>query len=209
MSFVSVSARHLLPHAPRGARIGLFGGSFDPAHEGHVHVSRHALQRLQLDQLWWLVSPGNPLKTTGPAPLARRVEHARALMQHPRVQITPVEEALGTRYTADTLAELRRLYPTQRLVWVMGADNLAQFHAWENWRAILASMPVAVIARPGQQRRALASRAARSARADRLPARMAASLADQIPPAWCFLTIPMRDISSSRLRQQGIWQSRV
>jgi nicotinate-nucleotide adenylyltransferase len=203
-----VLARHLLPQAPRGARIGLFGGSFDPAHEGHVHVTRHALERLRLDQIWWLVSPGNPLKTRGPAPLAQRVAHAEAVMQHPRVTVTPVEAAFGTRYTADTLAALIRHYPRQRLVWIMGADNLAQFHHWENWRAIQAMMPMAVIARPGEQRQALASVAARCARRARLPARAAASLADQAPPAWCFLIIPMRDISSSRLRMQGLWQAR-
>ena len=203
-----VLPRHLLPQAPRGARIGLFGGSFDPAHDGHVHVSRHALQRLKLDQLWWLVSPGNPLKAHGPAPLVRRLEHARGLMQHPRVQITSVEEALGTRYTADTLSALRSRYPSQRMVWIMGADNLAQLHHWENWCAIPAMMPLAVIARPGEKRRALASVAARSLRRVRVPAQMAARLPDLTPPAWCFLTIPMRNISSSELRRQGAWQSR-
>lgn len=202
---MAVLPRHKLPKAPRAARIGLFGGSFDPAHEGHVHVSHHALRLLQLDQLWWLVSPGNPLKTPGPAPLAQRLARARALMQHPRVAITPLEASLGTRYTADTLAHLRALYPTQRLVWIMGADNLAQLHRWENWRAICATVPLAVIARPGEQRRALASPAARLLRRRRLPAQMAARLADQALPAWCFLTIPMRDISSSHLRLQGAW----
>lgn len=203
-----VLLRHALPHAPHGARIGLFGGSFDPAHEGHVHVSQHALQRLQLDQLWWLVSPGNPLKARGPAPLDQRMARAQGLIQHPRVKATSVEAALGTRYTADTLAALRKLYPSQRMIWVMGADNLAQLHHWENWRAIPAMMPIAVIARPGAQRAALASVAARSLRGARLPARMAGRLPDLDPPAWCFLTIPMRKISSSELRRKGAWQSR-
>ena len=204
-----VLPRHKLPHAPRGASIGLFGGSFDPAHAGHVHVSHHALTRLQLDQLWWLVSPGNPLKPHGPAPLPQRIARARAIVQDPRLRVTPVEVALGTRYTSHTLLHLRALYPTQRLVWVMGADNLAQFHQWEDWRAILQMLPIAVIARPGEQRRALASVAARAAAGYRVPARMAPQLAGLAAPAWCFLTIPMRDISSSTLRQAGAWQPRA
>lgn len=202
-----VLPRHKLPHAPRGARIGLFGGSFDPAHSGHVHVSHHALTRLKLDQLWWLVSPGNPLKPHGPAPLSQRVARARAMIPDPRLSVTSVEAALGTRYTSHTLRHLRALYRTQRLVWVMGADNLAQFHHWDDWHAILHMLPIAVIARPGQQRRALASVAARSAARYRLAARMAPRLADLAAPAWCFLTIPMRDISSSSLRQAGKWTS--
>ena len=183
----------------------MFGGSFDPAHEGHAHITRHALRRLDLDQIWWLVTPGNPLKARGPAPLAERLAHARGLMRHPRVTITPIEAALGTRYTADTLAALLRLYRGRHFVWIMGADNLAGLHRWENWRAIMAMMPVAVMARPGQQRRALGSVAARSFAADRLPAACARSLALSAPPCWCFLRLPMRDISSSDLRAQGVW----
>ncbi len=183
--------------------IGLFGGSFDPAHHGHVHVTRHALRALGLDQVWWLVSPGNPLKAAGPAPMAQRVARAQALMRHPRVHVTALESALGTRYSADTLAQMQRLYPGRRFVWIMGADNLANFHHWENWRAILASLPVAVIARPGQVRAALASVAARShARARVCPRRLARASA----PAWSFLMLPMRNISSSQLRAQGRWQ---
>lgn len=198
-----VLPRHNLPHAPKGARIGLFGGSFDPAHEGHAHITRHALRRLALDQIWWLVTPGNPLKAHGPAPLDERLAHARGLMRHPRVTITPVEAALGTRYTADTLAALLRLYRGRHFVWIMGADNLAGLHHWESWRAIMGMMPVAVMARPGQQRRALASVAARSFAAQRLPEQRARDLAAGAPPCWCFLRLPMRDISSSELRALG------
>lgn len=200
-----VLPRHALPHAPKGATIGLFGGSFDPAHAGHVQVTRHALRLLALDQMWWLVSPGNPLKTHGPAPLAARLAHSARLMQHPRVQITPVEARLGTRYTADTLRELMRLYAGRRFVWIMGADNLAQFHHWENWRDILHTLPVAVVARPGEQLRALSSVTARGFARARVPSRAAADLARMQAPAWCFLTVPMCDLSSSRLRARGDW----
>ncbi|MDD7970083.1 nicotinate-nucleotide adenylyltransferase [Roseinatronobacter sp. HJB301] len=200
-----IVARHVLPHAPTGTAVGLFGGSFDPAHDGHAHVTRHALRAFALDRLWWLVSPGNPLKANGPAPMAQRVARAEALMSHPRVDVTTAEAQLGTRYTADTLRRLMQLYPGRRFVWIMGADNLAGFHHWENWRWIMETVPVAVIARPGQQRRALSSVAAR-AYADRrvLPIR-AQQLASMQAPAWCYITIPMRDISSTQLRAAGGW----
>jgi len=200
-----VVARHLLPFAPKGATIGLFGGSFDPAHDGHAHVTRHALRAFGLDSVWWLVSPGNPLKVNGPAPMDQRIARARSLMSHPRVDITAAEAQLGTRYTADTLQRLIQLYPDRRFVWIMGADNLAGFHHWENWRWIMDHVPVAVIARPGQQRRALSSVAARAYAAKRiLPAR-AMQLAHINAPAWCYVTIPMRDISSTQLRAAGFW----
>lgn len=204
---VPILSRHALPHAPNGARIGLFGGSFDPAHDGHAHVARHALRALKLDALWMLVSPGNPLKPSGPAPMPDRLARARALVCDPRIRVTAIESQLGTRYTADTLRALRRLYRRQELVWIMGADSLAGFDAWENWREILRSVPVAVIARPGAQRRALASVAARSFAAARVPMTQAGQLGTMRPPAWCFITIPMRDISSSQLRAAGVWQA--
>ena len=203
-----VLARHQLPPAPKGAVIGLFGGSFDPAHDGHVHVTRHALRALGLDQLWWLVSPGNPLKRKGPAPLAQRLTRARAIMQHPRVHISAPEAVLGTRYTADTLRALVRLYPGRRFVWIMGADNLAQFHRWEDWRAILSLVPVAVMARPGQVRPAMASVTARAFRGARLGVRQAQGLTRMPRPCWCFVMIPMRDISSSQVRARGEWVAR-
>ena len=120
--------------------IGLLGGSFDPAHEGHVHITREALKRMGLDQVWWLVSPGNPLKARQPAPLADRMVRAKAVMQHPRVKITALEEALGTRATFDTITRLKALYPGVTFVWLMGADNLVQFHKWGRWRDILRSV---------------------------------------------------------------------
>ncbi len=201
-----VLPRHVLPHAPKGAVIGLFGGSFDPAHRGHVQVTQHALTSLRLDQLWWVVSPGNPLKAHGPAALEQRLAHARTLMQHPRVQITSVERTLGTRYTADTLAALQKLYPQRRFVWVMGADNLAGLHRWDNWHAIMRRVPVAVMARPGQRLAALSSVAARAYATARVPARAAGDLGRMQAPAWCFLNMPMLDTSSSELRAKGVWR---
>lgn len=134
-----------LPRAGRGQAVGLLGGSFDPAHDGHAHATREALRRFGLDRVWWLVSPGNPLKAHGPAPLALRMARARAVMRHPRVEVTDVEARLGTRHTAQTLAALGRLYPGVRFVWLMGADNLAQLHRWEDWRRIVEGVPVGVL----------------------------------------------------------------
>ncbi|MFZ8958590.1 MAG: nicotinate (nicotinamide) nucleotide adenylyltransferase, partial [Paracoccaceae bacterium] len=141
--------RHTLPFAPEAARIGLFGGSFDPPHAGHLHISREALKRLRLDQVWWLVSPGNPLKSRGPAPLDARINAARALqVGHPKLRVTGIEAQLGTRFTAQTLRQMQALYPKLRFVWMMGADNLAQFHLWQDWQEIISSLPIAVFARP-------------------------------------------------------------
>lgn len=198
--------RHLLPLSRPGQVVGLLGGSFDPAHEGHVHITREALRRFGLDRVWWLLSPGNPLKRHGPADMALRLARARAVMRHPRVIVTDIEARIGTRYTAQTLRALQRLYPDTRFVWLMGADNLAQFDAWQDWRDILARVPVGVLARPGQQISARASKAARIYEGARLPASAAATLGHAAPPAWCFVNVPMRDISSSRSRAEGGWQ---
>ena len=133
---------------------GLLGGSFNPAHRGHRRISLEAIDALGLDQLWWLVSPGNPLKEASGdmAPLAARLASARAMARRSRIVPTAIESKLGTRYTADTLRKLRRLFPNRRFIWLMGADNLAQFHLWRDWRTIASTMPIAVIARPGYDR---------------------------------------------------------
>jgi len=165
-----------LPVAYRGQAIGLLGGSFDPAHAGHVHITREALKRFALDRVWWLVSPGNPLKAAGPAPLARRMAAARAVMDHPRVSVTDIEARLGTRYTAETLAELQALYPGRRFVWLMGADNLAQLDRWERWQEIMERVPVGVIARPGSRIAARMSKAAARYQRWRLPSERAGLL---------------------------------
>ncbi len=133
----------------KGARIGLLGGSFNPAHEGHLHISREAIRRLGLDELWWLVSPQNPLKSeAGMAPLAARLASAKAVARHPRIRPTVIETELGTRFAVDSVAALQRRFPHVRFVWVMGADNLLQLHRWRRWRELARRVPIAVVARP-------------------------------------------------------------
>jgi nicotinate-nucleotide adenylyltransferase len=185
-------------------RIGLLGGSFDPPHDGHLAVSLVALQALRLDQVWWLVSPRNPLKPHAPADLARRVGAAEVLARNPRIKVTAVEAALGTSYTAETLARLRPRLPGVRLVWMMGADNLRQFNRWRDWQHIAASIPIAVFNRPGEALTALASPAAIAMRAARIPAGDAASLAEKQPPAWVFLPAPHIPLSSTKLREAAM-----
>lgn len=193
------------PIAHAGRKIGLLGGSFDPAHEGHVHITREALKRFELDEVWWLVSPGNPLKTDGPAPLEKRMAKAHRVMRHPHVRITSLEQQLGTRFTAETLEALIQRYPGVTFVWLMGADNLATFHAWKRWRDIFLMVAIGVFARPGERISARVSPAAQQFRMSRLKASEAASLANSAPPSWCFLNIPMRYDSSSKLRARGEW----
>ncbi|RZW09047.1 MAG: nicotinate-nucleotide adenylyltransferase [Rhodobacteraceae bacterium] len=195
------------PIARPGMRIGLLGGSFDPAHEGHALISREALKRFDLDQVWWLVSPGNPLKARGPAPLSERMARARDVMQHPQVRVTDLEARLGTRYTHATLAALTAKYPGVRFVWLMGADNLAEFHRWDRWRDIMRLVPIGVMARPGQRISARMSPAARRFQRFRLRARQAALLASYEPPVWCFLNVPMTDLSSTAIRARGDWKA--
>ncbi|MBI0473770.1 nicotinate-nucleotide adenylyltransferase [Sphingomonas sp. MA1305] len=140
-------------------RIGLLGGSFNPAHRGHRRITLAAIRVLDLDEAWWMVSPGNPLKDGAPdmAPFAARLGSARAMARRAPIRATDIEVRLGTRYTLDTLRKLRRRYPKTRFIWLMGADNLAQFHRWRGWREVARTMPIAVIARPGYDDKALAS----------------------------------------------------
>ncbi|WP_368186553.1 nicotinate-nucleotide adenylyltransferase [Aestuariibius sp. HNIBRBA575] len=193
------------PQARSGQVVGLLGGSFDPAHDGHVHITQNALKRFGLDQVWWLVSPGNPLKQTGPAPMARRLQIAQTIMAHPKVQITDIETRLGTRYTAQTLSKLHAIYPGVRFVWLMGADNLAQFHLWQDWRSIMDHVPVGVLARPGQRISARMSPAAQIYRHYRLQGRQSQLLARVGTPAWCFVNLPMSNASSTAIRALGGW----
>lgn len=194
------------PIARPGDVVGLLGGSFDPAHGGHVHITREALKRFSLDRLWWLVSPGNPIKVRGPAPLATRMARARGVMQHPRVTVTDIEAHLGTRYTAETLRRLKDRYPGVRFVWLMGADNLAQLHRWQDWRQIMGSVPVGVLARPGDRISARMSPAARLFAQARISGRASHLLGRAEAPAWCFVNVPMVAQSSSAIRAAGGWQ---
>jgi len=182
-------------------RVGLLGGSFDPPHAGHRAVSLVALEALALDQVWWLVSPGNPLKSHAPSEnLAERVAAARALAAHPRIKVTGVEAALGTTYTAETLRRLLPRLRGLRVVWLMGADNLRQFSEWRDWQRIAAMVPMAVLNRPGEALRALSSPAAEALAAWRIPLESARGLASRRPPAWVFLPGPHVPLSSTALR---------
>jgi nicotinate-nucleotide adenylyltransferase len=193
------------PIASKGLVIGLLGGSFDPAHEGHVHITREALKRMGLDQVWWLVTPGNPLKARQPAPMGDRLGRARQVMQHPKVKITALEERLGTRATIDTIERLRAIYPGVTFVWLMGADNLRQFHRWGRWRDILRSVAVGVLARPGAGVRARMSVAARAFRVHQVD--RGENLRGRKPPVWCFVNLPLNDASSTEIRAKGGWRS--
>jgi len=193
------------PVAKAGQVVGLLGGSFDPAHEGHVHITRTALKRFGLDRVWWLVSPANPLKKRGPALLSDRMARARQVMQHPRVEVTDIESRLGTRYTAETVAALQARYPAVRFVWLMGADNLTQFHRWQDWRWIMDNVPVGVLARPNDRISARLSKAARVYREAMLQGRASEVLGRGDAPRWCFVNIPMSDASSTAIRSNGEW----
>lgn len=181
------------------------GGSFNPPHEGHLIVARTALKRLQLDWLWWLVTPGNPLKQNHDlAPLPERISAIRAMTQDPRMVLTSLEERLQTPYTAATLAFLKMRYRETHFVWIMGADNLATFHRWQNWRDIAAAMPLAVVDRPGWRLAAMASPAARALARYRVNEADAAALALKTPPAWVFLTTRLSPLSSTDMRMRNV-----
>jgi nicotinate-nucleotide adenylyltransferase len=183
-------------------RIGLLGGSFNPPHAAHLLISKTALRRLNLDRVWWLVSPGNPLKDARElAPLEKRIEQARALIDDRRIVPTGVEADLKTGYTVDTIRALQARSPNARFVWLMGADNLAQFHRWKGWRRIAGRVPIAVFDRPEASHTALRSRAALTLAADRIDESDAGVLAGLEPPAWTFIHGPKSPLSSTALRR--------
>jgi len=182
-------------------RIGLFGGSFNPPHQGHRLVSSQVMKRLGLDAVWWLVTPGNPLKNqTGLAPLAQRVLAARELTELPNVHVTGFEAAHGFRYTYDTLSYLKRTLPERKFVWIMGADNFAAFHHWERWQDIARLMPLAIYVRPGSARQAPFGKAAINLAKYRLDESDAQLLPDQPAPAWVYLHGLMSVLSSTSIR---------
>ena len=191
-------------------RIGLLGGSFNPPHLAHRTISLFAIKRLKLDRVWWLVSPGNPLKQHGGLrDLQARAEAARLVAGDPRIDVSCLESVIGTRYTFDTVSYLRRRASGLHFVWIMGADNLAQFHRWQNWRRIASEVPIAVIDRPPQSFRALAAPAAQALARYRLPENQAGRLADQSAPAWVFLTGMKSSLSSTGLRNpDGSWRAK-
>ena len=207
-SVASSSAAHAIPLHTNGMRVGLLGGSFNPPHAAHRAISLFAIKRLKLDRVWWLLSPGNPLKDHNSLrALAERAQAAKDVAEDPRIDISCLEAVIGTRYTVDTITHLRRRLSGVRFVWIMGADNLAQFHRWQNWRRIAAEVPIAVIDRPPQSFRALAAPAAQALARYRLPENQATRLADQRVPAWVFLTGMKLKMSSTGLRNpDGSWR---
>ena len=195
---------HGIPPYAAGQRIGLLGGSFNPPHEAHRAISLFAMKRLGLDRIWWLVTPGNPLKDNATLPsLAERIRQAKAVAGHARIDVTGVEAMLRTRYTADTLRALKRRWPGVNFVWIMGSDNLAGLHRWNEWRTIARMMPIAIIDRPGSTHSAMASPAANWLSRWRLPESRAASLPRMQPPAWVFLHGKRSNLSSTMLRRQA------
>jgi nicotinate-nucleotide adenylyltransferase len=192
------------PNAAPGQTIGLLGGSFNPPHVAHRLISEAALKRLGLDKVWWIVSPGNPLKQRSEtAPLAERLRLARAIATNPHIVITDFEADLPSSYTASTLAFLKARSPLVRFVWIMGADNLATFHKWQRWREIFTMVPIVVVDRPGWRLKALSSKAARAFAASRVPESEARTLTSRPAPAWTFLTGPLSHVSSTAIRNQA------
>lgn len=190
------------PPATNAMTIGLLGGSFNPPHQGHVHISLIALKRLRLDRLWWLVTPGNPLKSHDHlAPLKERLGQSRAIARHPRIEITSFETDLPAPYSYDALKALHQCYPATQFVWVIGADNLANFHLWRNWEEIFSLVPIAVIDRPGFRFKAIASKAAQKFRHAYIDETDAAGLARLEPPVWTIITAPLSPLSSTELRK--------
>jgi len=194
----------VLPPHGRGLRIGLFGGTFNPPHAAHRAVSVFAMQRLALDRIWWLLTPGNPLKDTRALPpLPARMAAARSVARHPRIDVTDLEARLGFHYSVDTLRYLLRRCPGVSFVWVMGADNLKNFHHWREWRTFARLMPLAVVDRGGTNPAGLATPVAQVLAKARIPESQARLLAALRPPAWVFLHGLKSPLSSTALRQQG------
>lgn len=192
-----------MPVAGEGQKIGLFGGSFNPPHEGHINLCDLALKRLELDQIWWMVTPGNPLKDTSQlAPLEKRVEKCHAIISHPKIRVTAFEAKHKVRFTADTLRVVKRLRPRNDFVWLMGADNLEDFHRWQDWREIANMMPIAVIDRPGSTLSYHSSKASIALSEYRIDEADASLLSHMKPPAWTFLHGPRSSLSSTQLRTE-------
>jgi nicotinate-nucleotide adenylyltransferase len=198
-----VPARYLrMPHAQKGMAVGLFGGSFNPPHAGHALVAEIAMRRLRLDRLWWIVTPGNPLKSVQElAPLSERIRLSERIATDPRMQVTAFEASHNVRYTADTLALVKARNPGVRFVWVMGADNLRDFHRWQRWREIVMTFPIAVIDRPGSTLSFLSSVVAKTFDYARVDEGDAPILARMRAPAWTFIHGPRSLLSSTALRR--------
>ncbi|UDL94000.1 nicotinate-nucleotide adenylyltransferase [Lichenihabitans sp. PAMC28606] len=194
----------MLPLTGRGMRIGLFGGSFNPPHEGHRLASLAAMKRLGLHRVWWIVTPGNPLKVAQGLPsLERRIAAAKIVAHHPRIDVTGFEAAIGTRYSVQTVDYLKRRCPGTSFVWIMGADILPELHRWKHWREFVASVPLVIVDRPGSTFNAKRGRAATVMAKGRLRENEAPSLSGKRPPASVFIHGPRSMASSTRLRANG------
>ena len=190
-----------LPAVGVGQSVGLYGGSFDPVHDGHLLVAEQGLKAVKLDWVWWLVTPGNPLKAHDPSHgLIARMAAVSKAADGPRTHILDVEQHLGVRYTADTVSILQTMRPDVRFVWLMGADNLASFHNWNAWKSIVARVPIAVVDRPGSRHAALSSKVAQMFEKQRLDSADAALLAGAKPPIWSFVRGPLSSSSSTIMR---------
>lgn len=190
------------PSVEPGLTIGLLGGSFDPPHEGHVHITKLALKIFNLSKIWWLVCPENPIKSVTPSDLNSRFFASKKIMKHPSVVITDLERKFKTKYTFQTLIKLKKLYPSTKFVWLMGADNLINFHHWKNCDWIMKNIPIGVLARPEEQIKAGLSRTAIKFGNYRLPKEKSIILSNYIPPVWTLSTGPMRNISSTEIRKK-------
>jgi nicotinate-nucleotide adenylyltransferase len=197
------------PFGP-GQRIGLFGGSFNPAHRGHVMVARFALKHLQLDWVWWLVSPQNPLKDKSETgEYGQRLAYTRRIARHPRFIVTDLEHQITSKNTAQTLAALGNTFKQAKFVWIMGADSFANLHHWHHWQDIAQTLPLAVLARPGYSIRALRGTAALRHASNRVSAENARSLVKRRPPAWVFLAMPLRKESSTAIRKRRLTKAAI
>ncbi|MDX3928340.1 MAG: nicotinate-nucleotide adenylyltransferase [Shinella sp.] len=203
-----VEARYLrMPHVEKGMVVGLFGGSFNPPHDGHVLVADIAIRRLGLDQLWWMVTPGNPLKDHRQlAPLSERIARSEAITPDPRIKVTAFEKTLGQSYTARTLEIVRARNRGVRFIWVMGADNLKSFHRWQKWQRIACTFPIAVIDRPGSTLSYLSSKMAKTFAYARVDEDDARTLTWRAAPAWTFIHGPRSPLSSTALRVKNLQQ---
>ena len=190
------------PSVEPGLTIGLLGGSFDPPHEGHVHITKLALKFFNLSKIWWLVCPENPIKSVTPSDVNSRFLASKKIMKHPSVIITDLERKFKTKYTFQTLIKLKKLYPSTKFVWLMGADNLINFHHWKNCDWIMKNIPIGVLARPEEQIKAGLSRTAIKFGNYRLPKEKSFILSNYNPPVWTLSTGPMRNISSTEIRKK-------
>lgn len=193
-----------MPHVEKNMTVGLFGGSFNPPHNGHLLVAQTALRRLNLDQIWWMVTPGNPLKSTGNlASLTNRIQASRILTNHPKIKVTAFEATHDLHYTAKTLRFVSAHNPGVNFIWIMGADNLADFHNWTDWKQIMTNFPIAIIDRPGSTLSFLSSPAAQTFNFARIDEDDSQILAHKNSPAWCFLHGPRSSLSSTKIRNDN------